>query len=181
MKKITAFLGILLFLGATFAVSQPIPGKMFEFSTAFSFSSYKFSDSTGSDSLLSLPLRFGYFFWQGLEIEPEFTLMKFSGSDTAYQVSGNLAYNFKLPGKIVPFVLGGAGFGNGFSIGPLVEGGADVKSFLLNAGAGLKFRMGDSAAIRMEYRFTRNRLTETGYEPYYINAHQVFIGVSLFF
>jgi hypothetical protein len=71
----------LIFLGATLAMSQPVPGKKFEFSTAFSFSSFKFSGGMDSESLLLIPLRFGYFVWKGLEIEPELTLAKFSPGD----------------------------------------------------------------------------------------------------
>src|SRR5512143_4115982 len=126
MKKIGAFLVALFVLGATMAVAQPVPGKKFELSTAFSFSSFKSSGSTSSDSFLSIPLRFGYFVWKGLELEPELVLAKFSHSDAAFNLSGNLVYNFRTSGGLVPFVLGGVGAGNGFSVGMLAEGGTGL-------------------------------------------------------
>jgi len=182
MKKFCVFLTALLFLGTTFAVSQPVPGKKFELGTAFSFSSFKFSDDTESDTLLSLPLRFGYFVWKGLEIEPELMLMKFEGSDTVYNLSGNLSYNFKTSGKLLPFVLAGAGIGNGIAIGPLMEGDSDINAFLLNFGGGVKYVIGNSGAIRLEYRFTHNRFDSADWlEAEKANSHQFFIGVSLFF
>ena len=180
MKKIAAFLAVLLLVGVTFAASQPVAGKKFEFGTSFSFSSFKFSGDTDSTSVLSLPLRIGYYLWKGLEIEPELMAMKFEDSDFAYHLSGNLSYNFKA-GQVVPFILGGAGFGNGFSVGPLVEGASGVRAFLINAGAGVKILIGQSGAVRIEYRFTRNRLSEPGFEPETLNSHQVFMGLSLFF
>jgi hypothetical protein len=181
MKKTIVFLAVFLVLGASLVMSQPVSGKKFELGTAFSFTSFKFSDSTDSDSVLSLPLRLGYFVWKGLEIEPEVMLMKFSGSEAAYHVSANLAYNFKVPGQVVPFVLGGVGVGNGFSAGPLVEGDTDVNAFLINAGGGIKYVIGKAGAIRVEYRFTSNRLSQTGFPSETVSSHQIFIGVSLFF
>jgi hypothetical protein len=179
MKKIATFLTVLLLVGVTFAASQPVAGKKFEFGTSFSFSSYKFSGDTDSSSALSLPLRIGYYFWEGLEIEPELMAMKFS-NDLAYHLSGNLSYNFRA-GQVVPFILGGAGFGNGFSVGPLVEGASGARAFLINAGAGVKILIGQSGAVRIEYRFTRNRLSGTGFVTETINSHQAFMGLSLFF
>jgi len=180
MKKIATFLTVLLLVGVTFAASQPVAGKKFEFSTAFSFTSFKFSGDTESTSVLSLPLRLGYYLWKGLEIESELIAMKFDDSDLAYHLSGNLSYNFKA-GQVVPFILVGAGFGNGFSVGPLVAPASGASAFLINAGAGVKILIGQSGAVRIEYRFTRNRLSQTEFEPETINSHQALIGVSLFF
>jgi len=180
MKKLCVFLAALLFLGATFAMSQPVPGKKFEFSTAFSFTSMKFSGDTGSDSFLSLPLRVGYYIWKGLEFEPELMLMKFEGSDAAYNLNGNLSYNFNTSGRLKPFLLAGAGFGNGVAFGALVEGDTDVNATLLNFGGGVKYVIGTSGAIRLEYRYTHNRLSDVDFAET-VNLHQFFIGVALFF
>ena len=181
MKKLAVFFSVLLLLGTTFAVSQPVQGKKFELGTAFSFSSFKFSDSLESDTILTLPLRFGFFIWKGLEIEPEVMLQKWEGSDAAFLLSGNLAYNFKLQGNLVPFLLAGAGLGNGLAVGPFMEGGSGINAFLLNFGGGLKYVLGNSGAIRLEYRFSRNRLTQEGFEAEIFNSHQIFLGVSVFF
>jgi hypothetical protein len=180
MKKLCVFLVGLLFLSATFAVSQPVAGKKFELGVAFSFASFKISGGEESYTVWTLPLRVGYFVWKGLEIEPEIMLQKFEGDDLAYSLCGNLAYNFKTSENLVPFVLAGAGIGNGFSIGPLMEGASGTSAFLLNFGGGVKYVIGNSGAIRLEYRFTHNHLTEDEFSEN-LNSHQVFIGVSLFF
>jgi hypothetical protein len=181
MKKLLVCLAVLLLLGATFAMSQPVPGKKFEFSTAFSFSSIKVSGSTDSDTFLSLPVRVGYYILKGLELEPELMLAKFDHNDVAFNLNGNLSYNFKTSGQLVPFLLAGAGFGNGVALGVLVEGGTSTNATLLNAGGGVKYVIGNSGAIRLEYRFTHNRLSKGDLEPDTVNLHQFFIGVSLFF
>lgn len=180
MKKLFVFLTALLFLGATFASAQPVPGKKFELGTSLSFSVFKFSDSSDSQTILTLPVRFGYYIWKGLELEPELMLVKFEDSDVTYNLSANLAYNFKTSGKIVPFVLAGAGIGNAFAVGPYMEGGSGLSAFLLNLGGGAKFLVGNSGAIRVEYRFTRNHLSEDEFSDN-LNYHQVLVGVSLFF
>ena len=177
MKKLCVFLAVLLFLGATFAVSQPVPGKKFEFSTAFSFASMKFSEDTESTTILSLPLRVGYYIWKGLEFEPELILMKFDDSDAAYNLNGNLSYNFNTSGRLKPFLLAGAGFGNGVAYGAIVEGDTSINATLLNFGGGIKYVIGTAGAIRLEYRYTHNELAEGET----VDLHQVFIGVALFF
>jgi Outer membrane protein beta-barrel domain len=181
MKKLGVFLVAILFLGVTFAASQPVPGKKFEFSTAFSFSNFKFSGDADSTTVWSLPLRVGYFVWKGLEIEPEVILLKFSHEDASYNMNGNLSYNFNASGQLKLFLLAGAGFGNGITVGPIVEGSTSTNATLLNFGGGVKYVIGNSGAFRVEYRFTRNRLSKGDLEPATVNLHQFFIGVSLFF
>ena len=181
MKKSFTFLVVLLLLGVTFAASQPVPGKKFELSTAFSFTSLTLSGETGSDTFLSLPLRVGYYIWKGLELEPELMLMKFKGSDAAFNLNGNLSYNFNTSGQLKPFLLAGAGLGNGIAFGALIEGGTSTNATLLNLGGGVKYVIGTSGAIRLEYRYTHNRLSKGAPLVQNFNIHQVFIGVALFF
>ena len=61
MKRFCVFLTALLFLGATVTAAQPVPGKKFELGTSVAFSVFKFSDSTDSQSVLTMQARFGYF------------------------------------------------------------------------------------------------------------------------
>jgi len=180
MKRFFALLTVLLFLGATFAAAQPVAGKKFELGTSLSFSTFKFSGSSESETILTIPLRFGYYIWKGLELEPELMMVKFEDSDLTYNLSANLSYNFKTAGKIVPFVLAGAGFGNAFAVGPYMEGGEGLNAFLLNFGGGAKFLVGNSGAVRVEYRFTRNHLS-ADLDSDNLNYHQILVGVSLFF
>jgi len=180
MKRFFVFLTVLLFLGATFAAAQPVPGKKFELGTSFSFSMFDFGGDSESQTVLTLPVRFGYYIWKGLELEPELMLIKFEDSDVTYNLSANLSYNFKTKGKIVPFVLAGAGIGNAFAVGPYMEGGEGLSAFLLNFGGGAKFLIGNSGALRVEYRFTRNHLSDEEFSDN-LNTHNVLVGVSLFF
>jgi len=180
MKKAFVILTVFFFLGGLFAAAQPA-GKKWEVGGSISFTSFKFSGATESDSVFNLPVRVGYFIWQGLEIEPEVMYTKFSGDDAAYVLSANVAYNFKMSRPILPFVLGGVGFGNGFTYAGVAEGDPDLNAFTLQFGVGAKFLIGSSAAFRVEYRFTRNHLTETGFEPENLNSHQFLLGASVFF
>ena len=181
MKKLGVFLVTLLFLGATLAISQPVPGKKFELGTSISFTSVKISGFTGSDTYLILPVRFGCYIWKGLEIEPELLITSVHPGDTGFDLSGNVAYHFKVGGPLVPFVLGGVGFGNGYSTGPIVASSTDVTATLINAGAGAKYIIGKVGAIRMEYRYTHNRLSKGGALLENLNLHQIFVGLSIFF
>jgi len=180
MRKALVILTLFFFFGALVAAAQPA-GKKWEVGGSVSFTSFKFSGSTESDSVFNLPVRVGYFIWRGLEIEPEVMYTKFSGSDAGYLLSANLAYNFKMSRPILPFILGGIGFGNGFTFAGIAEGDTQMNAFVFHFGAGAKFLIGSSAAFRLEYRYTHNRLTETGFEAENLNAHQFLLGVSVFF
>jgi hypothetical protein len=182
MKKIGVFLVALFVLGATLAVAQPVPGKKFEFGTSVSFTSIKISGGFGADSYLIMPVRFGYYIWKGLEIEPELLITSVHpGGHTGFNLSGNVAYHFSVAGRLVPFVLAGVGTGNGYATGPVVSSSTDTTAFLINGGAGAKYLLGNIAAVRMEYRYTRNRLNKGGFLFQNTDIHQVFIGLSIFF
>jgi hypothetical protein len=184
MKKLCVFLAVLLFLGTTFAMSQPVPGKKFEFSTALAFFSAK-ADGEDSFSYLSLPFRFGWFIWKGLEIEPEVQLFIPIGEDkgdTAYFLLGKLLYNFQTSGKLVPFIGGGVGFGNGLPIFGIVQGTAGEKFTDFCGIAGVKYLIGNVAALRAEYRFNRYSWDWSDFEPAEKGTvHQIFVGLSIFF
>jgi opacity protein-like surface antigen len=134
----------------------------------------------------------GYFIFKGLEIEPEFIFtIPDESKNTGYFLMGNLAYNFKTSGKTMPFVLAGVGYGNGE---PLLSWTMDLDTGVTayNLGAGIKYLVGDSAAVRVEYRFTHyaGKKTETWENEYYSYSytniydrtdHQVLVGISLFF
>jgi opacity protein-like surface antigen len=185
MKKTFVFLGILLFLGVTFAASQPVPGKKFELGTSIAFFSVKADDSTSSTSYLTIPVRFGWFIWKGLEIEPEaqffFPVSQDSG-DTTYFLQARLTYNFKTAGKLIPFIGGGAGFGNGIPIFGMVEGSNDERTSVFDGVAGVKFLIGNIAALRAEYQFNRYTWKDTvSVASEHGNFHQVLVGLSIFF
>jgi len=183
MKKVSAILMLLLLAGVGISSAQVIPGK-FELGTSVAYYNLKFDDDTSSMSYLNIPIRFGWYFWQGLEIEPEFQVfipMGDTGGDTSYFLQGKLLYNFGLAGGVVPFIGGGAGIGNGIPIFGIIEGGTDTKSFAYTGLAGVKLRIGNSAAIRIEYRFNRFSWQFSDLdEKDWANMHNVLVGISLF-
>jgi hypothetical protein len=182
MKKLNAVLVVLVFAGAAFAQAQVIPGK-FELGTSATYYNLKFDSDASSESYLNIPVRFGWYFWKSLEVEPEvqvFIPMGDTGGDTTFLFQGKLLYNFRLAGGLEPFIGGGVGVGNGIPIFGIIDGATDYKTFAYTGLAGLKFHLGNSAAIRVEYRFNRFSwqvplsLKEWG------NFHQVLVGVSIF-
>jgi opacity protein-like surface antigen len=170
----------------TFA--QPFQGKRYEFSTSASFLSTKYKGAEESNTVFNLSLRLGYFIFKGLEIEPELVLtIPDESENTGYFFMGNLAYNFKTSEKMAAFILAGAGYGNGLRIFSWVMDG-DTGVTALNFGAGIKYLISESAALRIEYRLTKysGEKTHTGY---YANWSEVFdrtdnsvlLGLSVFF
>jgi len=180
MKRTIILLTLVMFAAATVAMAQPFEKKKWEVSTALSFTSIsQYGESTLT--ILNIPVSVGYFAWRGLEIQPEIMLTKFKGSDAAFLVNLNGAYNFLMQKKFVPYVLAGLGLGNGFSYIGLVNGNSDVHSFALNLGGGVKYLVGNAAAFHAELRYTHYHFTETGIPSYNFNVFQLFTGISLFF
>lgn len=182
MKKILGISLLVLFLifSATGAFAQLPNNKRFEFSASASMASYYYDvDKSEKYSWLNIPLRIGFFIYKGLEIEPELFLTIPTGG-TQYMgilVMGNVSYNFKSLKKLVPFILGGAGVGNGpQTLYYVSDWGRTFTAF--NFGAGIKWLVGDSAAIRIEYRFIRY-LDEYDYNDRTDN--RLYFGVSIFF
>jgi opacity protein-like surface antigen len=182
MKKMMALTVVAVLLASTAALAQPLVTKKWELSTAISFTSFSLSGATGSETVVNIPLRLGYVIWKSLEVEPEIMYTKFKGSTAGYLISGNVLYNFlNVHKSLVPFVLAGIGFGNGLTYAGISEGSSDVNSLALHFGAGVKYVVGNSAAFRLEYRYSHYHLTETGFSPDNYNFHQLLTGISLFF
>ncbi|NPV84231.1 MAG: porin family protein [Candidatus Aminicenantes bacterium] len=155
-------------------------GKKWELGVGFDYSSVKSSGSTEAFDILTIPLRLGYYLWKGLEVEPELFLMKVEDSDMGYLFNLNGVYNFKTASSFRPFLLVGVGITNGVKIGYLMEADNEFNGFVFNAGAGLKYLVGNAAAIRFEYRYLHNRLKDMDITENF-NSHQFLIGVSVFF
>jgi len=184
MKKSIAFLTVLLFAGVAVASAQVVPLLKFELGTSVSYYNLKFDSDTDSLDYLNIPVRFGWYVMGGLELEPEIQVYipLETGADVAYFAQGHVLYNFSLAGKIVPFVGGGAGIGNGLPVYGLIEGGADTRSFAWIGMAGAKFMVTKAVAIRMEYRFNRVNWEIINLVPKELgNIHQVLTGISVFF
>ncbi len=189
MKRLCVSLALLLVLGTAFAAAQPVPGKKFELGTGIALWSYSYDNGEYSDSwtLLNIPVRFGWFIWKGLQLEPEVIFTVPIGEDkgdSTYFLAGHLVYNFCLKGKLIPFIGGGAGVGNGIPFLGWVEGSSNHKTWSIDGLAGVKYLVGSAAAIRAEYRFMR--YTDKYDSEWYSeatkgNIHQVLIGLSIFF
>jgi opacity protein-like surface antigen len=182
MKRLIALAVVALFLASTAALAQPIVGKKWEFSTAVAFNSTKYTGESAS-SYLNIPVRVGYFIWKGLEIEPELT-MTFTSDDidlgTGLFFSLNAAYNFTLTNKkLIPFVRAGFGLGNGIRQFDLIFKTSGYTITAPSLGLGAKYRIGDSAALRLEYRF--NSYSASGGVGHFVDEHLVFVGISIFF
>lgn len=188
MKRVGLFLATLLVLGAAFAAAQPVAGKKFEFGTSVNLYSYHYENEVWSDTftLLNIPIRFGWFVWKGLEVEPEVILtvpIGDSKGSSSYFLAANLAYNFKAGKKFVPFVGGTAGFGNGIPYLGWASGGSGEKSTGLGGLAGVKYLLGNIAAIRAEYRILFYDLKDDE-DPLYDESgtiNQFLVGLSIFF
>jgi hypothetical protein len=183
---------VLLLASISTAVSQTQRGN-WEFSVSGAFASYS-SKTEGSgptyesesQNVVSLLLRPGYFVIDGLEILPEIYWGASSGEPPSFSFSGNIAYNYLIPGsRVAPFVLAGYGIGNGV---PILERmvGRSSDAFditVLNLGGGAKVFVTKSVALSAEYRYQQfgQELTNGSYttkHTYYF--HNVFLGVSFF-
>ena len=178
MKKITKIFLLIFsfFISYEVIFSQPVQSKKFEFSTSASIWNVKFQDQE-TETLVNIPIRLGFFLYKGLEIEPELFLTIPEGEDLGYLLLASLSYNFKLSDKFIPFILAGGGYGNSeqsFSVA--YDYGADI--FAIHFGGGIKYLVSDSAAIRMDYRFTKYLA-----EGYWLDRtdNNVFFGLSIFF
>jgi hypothetical protein len=175
-------LGVLLgLLGSGFfaadAKAQIVENKRFELSTAASVWNIKW-EGEENQTVFNVPVRFGFFVYKGLEIEPEVLLTIPEESDSTGIIAvGNLVYNFKLSGGAVPFILGGAGYGNAY---PFFCAAFDWDETVkvLNFGAGIKLLAGDSAALRLEYRFSQYSESGGGDKR---TDNNFMLGVSIFF
>ncbi len=178
MKKIMkVFLLIFLFLVLSEAAfAQPVKNKKFEFSTSASIWNVTFRDQE-TETLINIPVRLGFFISKGFEIEPELFLTIPEGEDIGILFLVSVSYNFKASNKFIPFILAGGGYGNSEqSVSVAYDYGTDI--FVMNFGGGIKYLVSNSAAIRMDYRFTKylaegNWLDRTD--------NNVFFGLSIFF
>jgi len=140
---------------------------------------------------LSIPTRLGYFLTRNIELEPEIihTSMKVSYAGESYSQTSslllaNVAFNFQTASKVMPFVIGGAGLAR-TSASATGEETVSSSSFAWNAGAGIKWFVANSAALRIEYRFIHYSFTEEVDTIATITEghtyHRIFFGVAVFF
>ncbi len=151
MKIIRYFL--LLILGVTFVYAQPRQGSNRDLSISGSYQNYSSGNSSGNSSAFFISPRFGIYVVEGLEIEPEFSLVAPSSGDPAYMLNGNIAYNFLSAGRGVPFLLIGYGIANTVPVFNIPFSRSDFRVDVLNLGVGVKGYVKEDIAIRVEYRY----------------------------
>jgi opacity protein-like surface antigen len=155
MKKFFSLVLVAVFGASSLAWAQIIPGRRFELSTAASLINLKYNDADDSTTVVNIPLRLACYIYTGLAVEPEVLLTIVSNgndSTTGIMASGNICYNFDLKGIAVPFILAGAGYGNGQE---LVGYTTDLETGILalQFGVGVKLLLNNTAAVRLEYRY----------------------------
>jgi len=185
MKKLLLVLMVGLFLMSLIYNSSYAQGfkNKIELSVAGSLQSHVSSGQ--SVQFLNIPLRVGFFFTPGLELEAEgiitvidADLTSSGDTEAGYILSGNLSYNLKATPLLTPFALAGYGISN---TEPIVNtgilGNADITLGVLNLGVGAKIGVGSKAAVRIEYRF-QNFTSDQLFSDFQIHTMQ--FGVSLF-
>ncbi|NIO49978.1 MAG: outer membrane beta-barrel protein [Candidatus Aminicenantes bacterium] len=169
---------LLIFISVKGTYAQPIQDKKFEFSTSASMWNIKFEWNDEATTIFNMPLRIGFFAYKGIEIEPEVLLtIPEDGDGTGIHVLANVSYNLKASKKTIVFFLGGYGFGNASPI-YTVAWDEDESITAWNFGAGIKYLVNSSAAIRLEYRYTRYS-DEQG--EHFRTDNNFYLGVSIFF
>ncbi|NIM57726.1 MAG: outer membrane beta-barrel protein [Candidatus Aminicenantes bacterium] len=170
------FLFIFIAVKGTFA--QPIQDKKFEFSTSASMWNIKFEWNDEATTIFNVPLRIGFFAYKGIEIEPELLLtIPEDGDGTGIHVLANVSYNLKASDKTILFLLGGYGFGNALPLNKMALD-QDERITALNFGGGIKYLVSNSAAIRLEYRYT-SYSDEEG--DHFRTDNNFYLGLSIFF
>jgi len=169
---------LLIFISVKGTFAQPIQDKKFEFSTSASMWNIKFEGAVEATTIFNVLLRIGFFAYKGIEIEPEVLLtIPEDGDGTGIHVLANVSYNLKTSDKTILFFLGGYGFGNS-SPAYRIAWDADESITALNFGGGIKYLVSNSAAIRLEYRYTRYS-DEDG--DHFRTDNNIYLGVSIFF
>jgi len=145
---------------------------------------------TDAEGYLSLALRPGFYIIDGLVVEPEFLWTAVKGTPPSFSLSGNIAYNFRIPkSHFTPFVLAGYGVGNAIPLFQRLLGRSSDKLDItvLNVGAGLKIFISERIALRTEYRYQRYSRESTFNSGSFssttntvVNFHNVFFGFSIF-
>jgi hypothetical protein len=113
-------------------------------------------DYTGNGIYLNLGVSTGFYIFNGLSIEPEFTINSYI-EGFSVSILGNLCYTLYLPQKkIFPYVKLGYGLSNGIPSNYDSNPGDQFESLdlkLIDAGAGLKLMYFPSMAFKMEINY----------------------------
>lgn len=143
----------IMVMAVAHAVAQPREGRTRELSISGGLQNT--SSGGGSATSFLISPRLGFFVYEGLEIEPEVSLLIASSVDPVYTANANLSYNFLASRKSVPFLLLGYGRSNTIPYLNVPLGPRDFGVNVFNAGAGVKIYLYPDVALRIEYRLQK--------------------------
>ncbi len=146
---------IVVVLAAAQAAAQPREGKTKELSISGGLQNTSSGSGSGSSTSFLISPRLGFYVYEGLEIEPEVSLLLVANGDPAYMANANISYNFLATRKGVPFLLLGYGRANTIPYLNVPLGRTDFGVNVFNAGAGVKIFLQPDVALRLEYRFQK--------------------------
>ena len=172
-----AALGSLLLMASVAAAGTLAKGST-ELMGSAGFSSYSISGSSNSVTVVSTELGYGFCLTNNWEILPAASIQSLSaGGHTASTLSGivSAVYNFATAsGTAVPYLQAGVGLGSESS------GGSSISSSILPlVGGGVRFLVGNSAAVNLGATYRRDTWTNHG-ESLTQSTTGVQAGLSIF-
>lgn len=196
MKKLIL---ITVFFAATTAYSQTATDSSSSKNTLFAKKSWElslmgsFTSESASieypyhdNSVLSISISPAYYLFDGLSLEPEFsTLVNFDRTGGAhYQLFMNIGYTFRTTKSFHPYIKAGYGFGDmvtqyfeGTHASPIGAEGVDRFVECINTGVGIKWMVGDNAAIKTELNYRMQQYSGTMYDWYEQSDQNINISV----
>ena len=159
----------------------------YTYRSPFGSSSHTYESTS---TFMTLALRFGWYVYHGLVIEPEVHWSSWESFKPALSLHGNVAYNFNASRKadkprVIPFILAGYGIGNAvpFFNTFISSASDDWDVGVLNLGAGTKVFVAENVALRTEYRFQRYSYDEEyscSSSKFTQSFSNIFFGFSIF-
>lgn len=160
IRLLAAAMGSLLLMASVAAAGTLAKGST-ELMGSAGFSSYSISGSSNSVTVVSTELGYGFCLTDNWEILPTASLQSLSaGGHTTSSLSAIVSgvYNFATAeGNIVPYLQAGVGLGSESS------GGSSISSSIIPlVGGGVRFLVGNSAAINLGASYRRDTWTDHG-------------------
>ena len=191
-KRLSLAVGAILLFAASARAQDPLKGNVeLSMGGAFQSITQSFGGSSESYMLFNIPVRVGYFFTEGFEMEAEI-IASFveagafgnSEDENAYCASANASYNFAHASRVRPFLLAGVGVSDAslpaLANTVLLTDPDNPTRTIFNLGGGFKSLIGSSGAIRVEYRMQKFPEDEDEFLAGY-TSHTIQVGASLFF
>jgi hypothetical protein len=157
------------------AADLQIAPDSFEVAVTGGYHSLDLDGAGGRTHAIFVAAELGRFLGRSHEVGARLDFFAIGNASPGVTVAGVYSYNFNTGDYMVPFLA--AGFGLGFDTVPLVgpvPAVVDDVSRQLSLSAGTKDMIGNSAAVRVEYRYDRILREAEDYD-----RHSVLFGISL--